>query len=258
MVELKRKHMAAVGSNNNNYVLENSSNIMADSDLRGEDGWIIVKKQRVNILIPRLPTIAQCNLEQDQPYGNMSSNFTKTQELEQEKSLKAQFTERNDEDNEDDAVPILKRQSPDVGRMTAEDQTENSRAFPERTKNFVKFQKASPKLVRPLMHSRLYGVCHLPTSNMNLNKKMRAWNLKRNISKAGGLCSWLSSLGLEQFLVILGAKIDNKFYLANLSMKKLKNMGAHAVGPRRKLIHAIECVCQPHCYELSKNPGKIG
>ncbi|KAK9921542.1 hypothetical protein M0R45_030047 [Rubus argutus] len=55
---------------------------------------------------------------------------------------------------------------------------------------------------------------------MLLNQRLRARNLERSFRKL----------------------------LVNLNMKKLKDMGANAVGPRRKLMHAIDCFCQPSYY----------
>jgi hypothetical protein len=83
---------------------------------------------------------------------------------------------------------------------------------------------------------------------MLLNQRLRASLLEKKLQKAGGLSRWLASIGLRQFVRIFQEKSFSKFQLVNLSMKKLKDMGADAVGPRRKLIHAIDCICQPHCF----------
>ncbi|KAK9122989.1 hypothetical protein Sjap_012591 [Stephania japonica] len=81
------------------------------------------------------------------------------------------------------------------------------------------------------------------------SKKLRASNLERKLNNAGGLSRWLVSLGLEQFVQIFRRNNMNKFQLLSLTMSKLKDMGADAVGPRRKLIHAIECHSQPYYFK---------
>ncbi|KAI3961737.1 hypothetical protein MKW92_024756 [Papaver armeniacum] len=80
------------------------------------------------------------------------------------------------------------------------------------------------------------------------NQKMRAANLERKLEKAGGLSRWLMSLGLGQFVQMFRMRnMDDKFQLLNLNMGKLKEMGAIAVGPRRKLMHAIDCLAFQDC-----------
>ncbi|TYH89235.1 hypothetical protein ES332_D01G244500v1 [Gossypium tomentosum] len=146
-------------------------------DLLGEDGWVVVKKQRVTILIPPLPSSKKSKMANQGP---------------------GQLQGQKKED----------------------------------------VQK-SPKST-PLAHKM---------GSMLLNRRLRVSNLERKLQQAGGLTRWLKSLGLDQFVRIFQAKSINKFQLVNLNMQKLKDMGADAVGPRRKLIHAIDCVCQPLCFK---------
>ncbi|KAI3955375.1 hypothetical protein MKW98_018476, partial [Papaver atlanticum] len=80
------------------------------------------------------------------------------------------------------------------------------------------------------------------------NQKMRAANLERKLEKAGGLSRWLMSLGLGQFVQMIRMRnVDDKFQLLNLNMGKPKEMGAIAVGPRRKLMHVIDCLAFQGC-----------
>lgn len=256
MVESKPKNLGtAVDLNSNHNALKNSLNAIVHPDLLGEDSWIVVKKQKVNVLIPRLPTSEQSlvpDLNQGQLPGNICSNMTDLpSELPQEKLPKALLAERIDGSQSspkvyspaDNAVVTTKLRKADLRRQTSKDQIGALRAFSGKTKRLPKSHKTSPKLVRPCMQPGLCGVMSI--SSINFNRKMRALNLERNILSAGGLGSWLSSLGLEQFEGIFRARNINKFHLADLSMKKLKDMGAYAVGPRRKLIHAIGSGCQP-------------
>uniref|UniRef100_A0A1J3GAQ3 SAM domain-containing protein n=1 Tax=Noccaea caerulescens TaxID=107243 RepID=A0A1J3GAQ3_NOCCA len=86
------------------------------------------------------------------------------------------------------------------------------------------------------------------------NEKLRVVNLEKKVEKAGGLNEWVGSIGLgREFERMLRGQRMNKFQVANLTMEKLKHMGALAVGPRRKLIHAIHCVYHPHCLRASFN-----
>ncbi|ESQ48855.1 hypothetical protein EUTSA_v10020684mg [Eutrema salsugineum] len=86
------------------------------------------------------------------------------------------------------------------------------------------------------------------------NEKLRVVNLEKKVEKAGGLNEWVGSIGLgREFERMLRGQRMSKFQMANLTMEKLKHMGALAVGPRRKLIHAIRCVYHPHCLRASFN-----
>ncbi|KAF2556866.1 hypothetical protein F2Q68_00017914 [Brassica cretica] len=86
------------------------------------------------------------------------------------------------------------------------------------------------------------------------NEKLRVVNLEKKVEKAGGLNEWVGSIGLgREFERMLRGQRMSKFQMANLTMEKLKQMGALAVGPRRKLIHAIRCVYHPHCLRASFN-----
>jgi hypothetical protein len=40
------------------------------------------------------------------------------------------------------------------------------------------------------------------------------------------------------------------YQLLSLTMNRLKEMGLVAVGPQRKLIHAIDNLSQPHHFEM--------
>ncbi|KAG9453265.1 hypothetical protein H6P81_006169 [Aristolochia fimbriata] len=80
------------------------------------------------------------------------------------------------------------------------------------------------------------------------NQQTRAFNLERKLELAGGLSRWLVSQGLEQFVLIFQRENVDKLQLLNLTMGTLKDMGATAVGPRRKLIHAIDRLSQPYYF----------
>ncbi|KAI4320912.1 hypothetical protein MLD38_034345 [Melastoma candidum] len=89
------------------------------------------------------------------------------------------------------------------------------------------------------------GLCVLTDRPELLRRQLRARNLKRKLEEAGGLVSWLLSMGLVQFVKIFEHKPAIEFQLAALTMQKLKEMGVVAIGPRRKLMHALNCVSRP-------------
>ncbi|XP_057519904.1 uncharacterized protein LOC130800408 [Amaranthus tricolor] len=234
-----------------------------DSDSPSRDTWVIVKKQRVNILIPRLSCTEQSIVPdlEGQVDKDMSIHTINTHEVLQETTSKAHFSENINNVSTHCSPKSYTRSSPDAcpsraddttpeprkstsKRMAAEDLAGTSKPLLRKTK-FLKFHKESQNLLRPSYHNLSSS-----TVTLNLTYKMRALNLEKTIVSAGGLGKWLFSLGLGRFEGIFRTKNVNKFELVNMSMKKLKEMGAHAVGPRRKLIHAIECACcKPYCFE---------
>lgn len=261
MVKTKQKQLGAIPRNKNvtpsGYI--DSSNSNKDLDLLGEDGWVIVKKQRVTILVPPLPAVKKFiqNLEPSQlqaiPIEAASDQISPQIDLcprmpsgdEREKSIplapKKGISFARKARAQD--MPTLAKPSRVDLRMGAEDAAQV--ATSKIQKRFG-VSDTSRAIKRP-------RVLHCPSGfidrGMLLNQRLRASNLERNLQKAGGLSRWLAMLGLDQFVSIFQRKSVNKFQLVNLTMKKLKDMGAYAVGPRRKLIHALDCVCQPYCFE---------
>lgn len=262
MVKTKQSQHVAIPTNKNNMHgghidLSKSNN---DMDLQGEDSWVIVKKQRITILVPSLPPAKKLTT-------SMGPNQPQTAT---QKSVSNQI-----QPSVDDVCPrmpsVQEREKPVslapkqgiqfAGKAHAEDIA--TLAKPPRldlraevrkpdqigvSNNFKRFgvSYASKVIRRP---RRLCCPSVVLDGGMLLNQRLRASNLERNLQKAGGLSRWLASLGLSQFVRIFQRKSVSKFQLVNLTMKKLKDMGANPVGPRRKLIHAIDCVCQPYGLE---------
>ncbi|KAJ8438940.1 hypothetical protein Cgig2_012835 [Carnegiea gigantea] len=259
MVKPKQKHLAAVvvKSSSSQNSAGNPLNIV-DSDLSVEDNWVIVRKRTVNILIPSLPGTEPSTLldpGQAQLLGNMHS--TSANDITQLPDEICQ-AERNDQSlclspkadipsvrgahpSSDNVVGSMRPSEPSPQKMNSEQQLTALRSLHKEKRNIMHKTSAGLKPCRPFRPSELFAVSNMVSATIFRDKIMKASNLERKIVRAGGLDSWLSSLGLEQFTRIFRGKKINKFQLANLSMKKLKDMGACAVGPRRKLIHAIEC-----------------
>ncbi|XP_057784698.1 uncharacterized protein LOC131002044 isoform X2 [Salvia miltiorrhiza] len=174
-----------------------------------EGDWMVVKKQRITIIIPPLPNkkhsampcIGDAQL-QEKPTGITNSHL----QCSRSSTVEPQ-------------APSLshRREGNDINPCSS--------------------------IPRARQGMKIFG-----DSTSFLNQRMRASYLEKKIRKAGGLENWLISLGLARFIKVFQMRRVGKFQLANLTMQKLKDMGTDAVGPRRKLMHAIDCLCQPHCF----------
>ncbi|XP_062003224.1 uncharacterized protein LOC133720769 [Rosa rugosa] len=233
----------------------------SDNDLDLQDSWVIVKKQRVNILVPGLPVANKSPLPSPEPSQLQlvaretvesgpqlpADTHPKTTLVHEKKKIKPVAPKR--------AVQLAKKASPAAAEYVPT-VSQSMRRRELSTKSQTPDQMATSQYQRALgvsmtskaimQRRRLQHV--FLDQGMLLNERLRARNIERKIQNAGGLSRWLASLGLEQFVRIFQRKGFSKFQLVNLNMKKLKDMGANAVGPRRKLMHAIDCFCQPSYY----------
>ncbi|KAL2458435.1 uncharacterized protein Fot_55705 [Forsythia ovata] len=220
-------------------------------DPADEDCWVMVKKQRVTILIPPLsgkeqsikPNMADRQIQEkpgktnSEPQCPSGTGVQMHSAHEREKSISVS--------PEEDLPPanIVHPSEPVLpSELQHGDDLGNSPIHSFREDEMIGFGSTSQ------MSKRL--MIFLDTSTL-LNRRMRALYFEKKLQRAGGLNNWLVSLGLGRFITIFQSRSVNKFQLANLTMKKLKDMGAVAVGPRRKLMHAIDCLCQPHCFKYS-------
>ncbi|KAJ3684634.1 hypothetical protein LUZ61_013798 [Rhynchospora tenuis] len=86
----------------------------------------------------------------------------------------------------------------------------------------------------------------LPVVNFQFGTTgMRLLNFERGIKEHGGIRKWLLSNGFQRFVPILEREKVGLHQLFVISMENLKKMGVTPVGPRRKLIYAIEKLSQP-------------
>ncbi|XP_057438971.1 uncharacterized protein LOC130730854 [Lotus japonicus] len=223
-----------------------------------EDGdWVIVKKQRVTILVsaaPRGEGDQEPSHVHPMPPGTLSSNRV-------ELPMETSTLNPSGSEHEKTILPAAEEETRAVGRASPplpKSPLANSPWVDQR------IEPENPHQVSTLKSHELLGVSNaskairqprtllaprMSSNLVTLSHGLRASNLTRKLERAGGLSRWLTSLGLEQFVRIFQGKRVSKYHLANLTMQKLKDMGASAVGPRRKLIHAIDCVCQPYCFE---------
>lgn len=81
----------------------------------------------------------------------------------------------------------------------------------------------------------------LPILNaQNGIRRMHFLNFERRIRKLGGIERWLLSNGLQKFVPYFEREKWNMYILFNSSMESLEKMGVLPIGPRRRLVHAIE------------------
>ncbi|KAM3338292.1 hypothetical protein P3S68_031509 [Capsicum galapagoense] len=218
----------------------------------GEDSWIIVKKQKVTILIPPLPA------------PKHSTVHNAGESLLHVPTVKPTDTQPHQVEMHTEACVVCEREVPKslapelaIPRV-AEVAPQLISQFPRPLRHSER-ERLESRPMHSFRTSRTTGVCS--TSKITklsiisadrgamINKRIRSINLERKLESAGGLRSWLVSRGFDHFVNIFQTKSITKYQLANLTMEKLKEMGSHAVGPRRKLIHAIDCLCHPYCFD---------
>ncbi|KAF5473988.1 hypothetical protein F2P56_005932 [Juglans regia] len=260
-----KQHLVATPRNKNitpsGYI--DSSKSDNDLDLQGEGGWVIVKKQRVTILVPPLPAAKKLITQKPGPSQPQAiPRKTTSNQIEAPIDICPRILSV---DEREKSIPLAPRKGIQITRKVPA-QDLSTLAKPLRVDSIMEAGGLSRvDQVGTSKTDKRFGVSdtskaikrprllHCPSGffdgGMLVSQRLRASNLERNLQKAGGLSRWLASLGLSQFVRIFQRKSVNKFQLVNLTMKKLKDMGANAVGPRRKLIHAIDCVCQPYYFE---------
>ncbi|CAI9097518.1 OLC1v1033965C1 [Oldenlandia corymbosa var. corymbosa] len=229
--------------------------VAQDADLHYENSWVVVKKQKVTILIPALPVTELLIVPPDSgKHAPPVSLRSKTNlELECTDKLYSQNHSVSEHDKSISPVPesvlptakaVHPLHSHLVPKLSKQRRPSVSSENPEINNVRVQHSMGTFKAIKMRKQALLIG-----DGQLTMNARMRASNIERKLQRAGGLNNWLISIGLQRFVKLFQQRNVNKFQLANLTMKKLKDMGAQAVGPRRKLMHAIDCLCQPYCFE---------
>lgn len=233
------------------------------ADLPDDRDWMVVKKQRVTIIIPQLPNKKQLAMPsvregqlQEKPRSTTNSQSPR------KSNSQLQCPSANSASKQSVHEPEKSKSS---AEQAVQPPLEVHPSEPPSNLNFEKPSSLSQRSTSdnpPLLSHREgngIGPCNTPKSSKGirvfahntsfLNQRMRAWYLEKKLKKAGGLENWLVSLGLTCFVKVFQRRRVSKFHLANLTMQKLKDMGTDPVGPRRKLMHAIDCLCEPHCFQ---------
>ncbi|KAF7851994.1 hypothetical protein BT93_L1688 [Corymbia citriodora subsp. variegata] len=231
-----------------------------------DTSWVIVKKQRITILVPPLPVAEKSAASK--PSSSQVQEIPR-EHVPEKSPLPAEGSPVMPSVSEYEKVTSLPLENdifagevssrhpsdePRVSGMDSRTQSKNPAKVPgQNLHEVVKTSNTSNSINRERM---LNSPCYFSSGVAVLHQQLKARNLEKKLQKAGGLSSWLMSLGLGQFVRIFRCRRINEFQLANMTMKKLKDMGAAAVGPRRKLMHAIDCVCDPYHRRLEV-PARI-
>ena len=221
--------------------------------LYGDDDWVIVKKQRITILIPPQSPITA------NPQSNMPTISSKQSCISRSKrdcdAARKKHPEKLAAKKCQDSPPMHGSIVHEDVPIITGDKLPNSSAVPVAKPEWTK-----DRAVRELFHQEtgkatsFFGSMGKPMmqiiSSPVANKIIRAKLLERQVAGFGGLRNWLFGCGLGWFVNILDTEKLGMYQLASLTMEQLKDMGLVAVGPRRKLIHAIDSLCHPHHVEM--------
>ncbi|KAL8132172.1 hypothetical protein AgCh_007893 [Apium graveolens] len=221
-----------------------------------ENDWVIVKKQKVTILIPPLPAkkSSMPNPTQNQPQAELGN----TVNVQSPSLIKPSHWRHSDAVGEKSVSTTREKTIPHRKKPLASHSISPTPSLPKPDTSQPRLRSKFPA-VEDSGYKRTFGVRSASKLNkipksfydgkLLLHQNLRASNLERKLQRAGGLSRWLTSLGLDQFVTFFRGRRISKFHLVNLTMNKLKDMGVLAVGPRRKLMHSIDCLCQPHCFK---------
>ncbi|KAL6646428.1 hypothetical protein ACP70R_018036 [Stipagrostis hirtigluma subsp. patula] len=236
------------------------------NSIEDDDDWVIVKKQRITILIPP-PSPDSASPETDRTkVSPKQSNLTRSKRdwdgarKKHPKQLVAKIRQDSSPENgtgeraqANHSGSVVHK---DVPRITVEISLPSPGA-PVVKSEWVKgaghavqglFHQGSEKMTNSF---RNMDIPRMPIVSSHVaSKVMRARLLERKVSGFGGLRNWLFSCGLGWFVDILDSEKLGMYQLVSLTMNQLKEMGLTAVGPRRKLIHAIDSLCRPHQLEI--------
>lgn len=247
-----------------------------------DDGdWMVVTKQRITIIIPPLPnkkhlatpSVGEGQLQETPRNTNSHSPRKITTSQSPRNTINSQSPRKTNSELQCPSANSASKQSvhePEKPRSSQEPAIQPPLVVLPSEPNLNREKPSSisqrttsdnpPLLSHSHREGNAVGPCSTPEGSKGvkifahstsfLNLRMRASYLERKLKKAGGLENWLVSLGLARFVKVFQMRRVGRFQLGNLTMQKLKDMGTDAVGPRRKLMHAIDCLCDPHCFQL--------
>ncbi|KAA0025210.1 Sterile alpha motif domain-containing protein, putative isoform 1 [Cucumis melo var. makuwa] len=213
MVKTKQKQ------NSNPNHLSGSSNYVIDLDMHGDDSWVVVKKQKITILVPPIsvvtksstPDAGQSQLQPiTQKVSNCQTGALEETRIEAPANVLPSSSENANQQSSKSAAAhcTLTRKEPLKQAVTPPnpDNAFNSRSYKVLgLSNSTKSMKQQPR--------QLHCPGGFLAGGTLLNQRLRALNLERKLQKAGGLSRWLESLGLDQFVGIFKRKSITKFHL---------------------------------------------
>lgn len=231
-----------------------------------DDDWVIVKKQRITILIPPLSPAAaspqagtpivssrQVSLPRMSRRNCNAATKKHPKHVSTKKSLEGLGVDANIKKARTCPSESIVHQ--DDAKVRGE--SSRSAAAPVVRSDWTKHvdhaveglsHQATEKATSPL--GNMYDPGMPIISSHVTNKVLRARLLQRRVARFGGLKNWLLSCGLGWFVKILDSEGIGMYQMVSLTMNQLKEMGLIAVGPRRKLIHAIDSLCKPGQFEM--------
>ncbi|CAO2201539.1 unnamed protein product, partial [Urochloa humidicola] len=226
-----------------------------------DDDWVIVKKQRITVLIPPSspdsdrPTISSKHSSLTQSKRDWDAARKKHPKLLIAEKSK-DFLPENGNSERAQVDHSESRVQKDVPRMVG-DRLPQSLSSPVVKSEWT---EGGCHVVKGLFHqgngkvTNFSGIMENPRmpviSSPVATKIMRARLLERRVARFGGIRNWLFDCGLGWFVGILDSEKLEMYQLVSLTMNQLKEMGLVAVGPRRKLIHAIDSLCHPCQVEM--------
>ncbi|KAJ0263846.1 hypothetical protein HA466_0022990 [Hirschfeldia incana] len=226
----------------------------SQAELRAKE---TLKATRVQAVAPSLPVLEHCTLQK--PATSQSQASLRAKEMSKDTLVQAVMPslpvldyctlQKPARDFAPDAQETADFQAVDKPERVMDRRKAPPPSGPRRSLLDPHRRRLATQRTRGAGHNKPVRFPRVMCSSVAMdNEKLRVVNLEKKVERAGGLNEWVGSIGLgREFERMLRGQRMSKFQMANLTMEKLKQMGALAVGPRRKLIHAIRCVYHPHC-----------
>ncbi|XP_024544456.1 uncharacterized protein LOC112351227 [Selaginella moellendorffii] len=125
-------------------------------------------------------------------------------------------------------------------RQRDRDRGQNPEQLQERQRERKRQRK---EIIVPSINPGALARLLAPGQEENLIHRTKTLFLRKRVERRGGLRLWLGSKGLGRFARLFQEHKIDVSELSHLTMDALKQIGVLPVGPRRKLIAAIEKLC---------------
>ncbi|KAJ6746078.1 hypothetical protein OIU74_028689 [Salix koriyanagi] len=227
MVKPKQRHVAAKPASKKN-----------DSD--GEDGWVIVKKQRVTILVPPLRSGRMLDPGPSKPEAAMPVKAVNN------KSTVLIETSTNTmrmplADEEENLAPLASNRGGDPTTATTPPPAHHFSALHSLRRLNVTMESRKPSQADTFRSIDAFRVSNISKtfkrprlfldSEMLLNQRLRASLLEKKLQKAGGLSRWLASIGLRQFVRMFSREEFQQVSAGESKHEEAEGYGCRCGGP---------------------------
>ena len=252
--------------------MESPSEVSADpsrsrSIIDEDDDWVIVKKQRVTILIPPLSPGTPSPQAGTPKLSSRQTSLPRMSRRNYNAATKKQVTMKKSQESSLEGLGVDGRMKtaqthPSDNIVHQDDVTMRGQSSRSPAAAVVKsdWTKHADLAVEGLSHQAAEIATSSPQNMYELglpiisshltNKILRARIFQKRVAQFGGLRNWLLTCGLGWFVNLLDSEEMGMYQIVSLTMNQLKEMGLIAVGPRRKLIHAIDSLCKPRQFEM--------